>query len=316
VTAFPTADEFINLLLQIFESISTNEKVVINHHESIISYLLPALLHKLQSTSADIRFLALKIFTDIIIQYLNNQSIYEGSSTQISKQSTRQLNDLLTKKLLPSFGIILNDNDPVPLFGLKLLGALLECNTSFVAFLRQQDLINILLQFYEAGHKRLNRHTIQIVKCIVESDETTLHDLNVFGITEKTSMIIVNMLAKKQDWCFDILLDITSAIIFKINEAVSMQNTPNPDIVQAIETILGAFEPSMELINPYYDTNVVDRASQCLLGILQITGIKGLRLQSTIAITEDHFNFLLPAMKITNRPIQKRILKCIYWALS
>ena len=54
-----------------------------------------------------------------------------------------------------------------------------------------------LLEYYEAGHKRLNRHTIQIVKSIVESDETTLTDLNQFGITQSTSMIIINMLAKK-----------------------------------------------------------------------------------------------------------------------
>lgn len=46
-------------------------------NEPILNFMLKVLLSKINSKSADIRFLSLKIFTDIIIQYLNDESIYD-----------------------------------------------------------------------------------------------------------------------------------------------------------------------------------------------------------------------------------------------
>lgn len=66
-------------MLLIVESISSNQKILMQLAESIITVLLPVLLLKtknysfealgasLGSASADIRFLSLKIFTDIVI---------------------------------------------------------------------------------------------------------------------------------------------------------------------------------------------------------------------------------------------------------
>ncbi|MFS8160460.1 MAG: hypothetical protein ACMG6E_09695 [Candidatus Roizmanbacteria bacterium] len=113
--------------------------------DPILSFMLPVLLSKIKSDSADIRFLSLKIFTDIIIQYLHDDSIYDlkgGSDQQINsdgnnvKVSTKQINDLILKNLFPSFSIILADNDPVPLFGLKLLSAIIDRNPVFVPLLK------------------------------------------------------------------------------------------------------------------------------------------------------------------------------------
>ena len=49
-------------------------------NEPILNFMLKVLLSKTKSESADIRFLSLKIFTDIIIQYLNDDSIYDVKS--------------------------------------------------------------------------------------------------------------------------------------------------------------------------------------------------------------------------------------------
>ena len=69
-------------MLLIVESISSNQKILMQLAEPIITVLLPVLLLKtknyslealgspgasLGSASADIRFLSLKIFTDIVI---------------------------------------------------------------------------------------------------------------------------------------------------------------------------------------------------------------------------------------------------------
>jgi hypothetical protein len=89
----------------------------------MINYLLPIILSKVKSPSADIRFLSLVIFQEIIIQYVGDDSIYDvkggvednGSNVRVS---TKQINDLIVKSLMPLFGLIFSDNDPMPLKGL------------------------------------------------------------------------------------------------------------------------------------------------------------------------------------------------------
>ncbi len=54
--------------------------------EPILTFLLPVLLSKIKSESADIRFLSLKIFTDIITQYLNDDSIYSLRGDDVYSQ--------------------------------------------------------------------------------------------------------------------------------------------------------------------------------------------------------------------------------------
>jgi len=49
-------------------------------NEPILNFMLKVLLSKINSKSADIRFLSLKIFTDIIIQYLNDDTIYDSKN--------------------------------------------------------------------------------------------------------------------------------------------------------------------------------------------------------------------------------------------
>ena len=78
VDIFPGAEEFLNALLLIVESISSSQKLLLQLYDPILTTMLPTLLTKTKSESADIRFLSLKIFTDILIQYINDESIYGG----------------------------------------------------------------------------------------------------------------------------------------------------------------------------------------------------------------------------------------------
>jgi hypothetical protein len=50
----------------IAESLAKHNKLLITHHKDIIDTLLPVLVKKIESPSADIRFLSLKLFTDYI----------------------------------------------------------------------------------------------------------------------------------------------------------------------------------------------------------------------------------------------------------
>lgn len=101
----------------------------------------------------------------------------------------------------------------MPLFGLRLLSAIIERNTKFVVLLKQFNLFNTISEFYSVNHPKLNRHTIMILKSMVESKEMSFQELGQLRIIDKTNLIIKDMLANKQEWCIEILLDIIHEIL-------------------------------------------------------------------------------------------------------
>jgi len=158
---FSVLDEVRRALFLIAESLAKHNKLLITHHKDIIESLLPVLVKKIESPSADIRFLALKLFTDYITQYLCEEKIYNSEE---NNDTTQAINELILKKLFTHYGKILSDKDPMPLFGLKLLSVIVERNSAFVAILKRLQLIGILMEYFSVGHSKFNTFTVKIVK--------------------------------------------------------------------------------------------------------------------------------------------------------
>lgn len=59
-------DDFRRALFLLAESIAKNNKILVTQNKDIIEHLLPVLIKKIESDSADVRFLSLKLFTDYI----------------------------------------------------------------------------------------------------------------------------------------------------------------------------------------------------------------------------------------------------------
>ncbi len=65
-----------------------------------------------------------------------------------SSATTKMINEVILKHLLPKYGFILSDVDPLPTFALKLLSTITECNLAFVAVLHKLKLLPHLLDYY------------------------------------------------------------------------------------------------------------------------------------------------------------------------
>lgn len=52
----PTLDEFRTCLFQILESMAKNNKILMNNSKDIMENLLPVIVKKIESESADVRF--------------------------------------------------------------------------------------------------------------------------------------------------------------------------------------------------------------------------------------------------------------------
>jgi len=64
---------------------------------------------------------------------------------QENTQTTQVLNELILKKFLANYGLIVTDQEPMPLYGLKLLSVILERNAAFVIILKKLQLTAVLL---------------------------------------------------------------------------------------------------------------------------------------------------------------------------
>lgn len=99
------------------------------------------------SENADTRFNSLKLFTDILIQYLNEEAVYDLNG---SKPSAKIINEIIIKKLLPNIEYILNNQDPIPLYGLKLFSIIFGKNSQFIVKIKQDKTINIFLDYFNS----------------------------------------------------------------------------------------------------------------------------------------------------------------------
>ncbi len=73
-------------------------------------------------------------------------SIYNARNS--ASAASKTINELILKQLLPRYGFILSDTDPLPTFGLKLLSTIVECNLAFVGVLHKLKLVGHILDYY------------------------------------------------------------------------------------------------------------------------------------------------------------------------
>ena len=62
----------------VLEQMAKNSKLLMSNSKDILESLLPVVVKKIESESADVRFQSLKIFTDFITQYLCDEKIYNS----------------------------------------------------------------------------------------------------------------------------------------------------------------------------------------------------------------------------------------------
>ena len=151
------------------------------------------------------------------------------------------------------------------MFGLKLLSAIIERNPRGMIPLIK-TLIPTLSSYYELNHPRLNRHTIKLIKSLVENKEISFKDMLSLKILENTQTMISSMLKNRQEWSLELMLYILHDILSQLNDTV--KNKQEMSIVQHIDEIFNNFESCVQLLSLQFDVQIVEKASQCLIQML------------------------------------------------
>ena len=259
-------EEFQRVLILILESLSSNPKALSANAEVLFSNLLPELLMQQRNPSSQTRFMCLKIFSDILITMLTDDAIYDPNSSKVYTQSA---NELITKSLLPLYSQLLADEEPIPLYAIKLLSVVLEQIPQMVSVLHRLNLVGLVIQDFHADSRRLNAHLVKSVKKIVESKELSLADFQRFGLVEKVGTVMEMVQQKDQDWCIESLLNIVYELLFCTADLLRKENS---------ETTLAFAEPLVNwfpLCVKFMTTgelSVKERSMHCVALMLQLYG--------------------------------------------
>ena len=161
------------------------------------------------------------------------------------------------------------------------------------------------------NHANLNKHTIIIVEALMEAKELSFAELREFRIIDKTYQLIKTMLTNKKEWCIELLLDINHHLLSRFNEVVK---TREREIARHIDDIFSNFDIFVQLLSEHFEIAIIEKASQCLIQMLQLYA-QCQEKKREIFFVETHMQYLIRALECEKKTIQKRVLKCIYWAL-
>jgi hypothetical protein len=293
--AFP--DDIKSEFLIIIENLVSHTKVLASHSELVISVMLPSLISMQFITDTDIKLRCLKVLSDIIIPYMYDTEIYDPNN--ITKPSTKMMNEFLVQLLIPHYKIILQDKTPVSLFGMKLLSAIVERCNAFVAILYRQNLISKILDNFEGTHK-LNLHLLKLVKKIIESKETPLHDLERIQFSKR--LVSVLNYSLEQDWCIDIVLDMLYDYLFIISDTYRSEGE---EILNLTSSILHSLDHCAEILGSDEDS-LSDKSTHCIILLLKLYN------KFIIADSSDYLQALCEILKNKKVTLHAISLKIIY----
>lgn len=126
----------------------------------------------------------------------------------------------------------MTDQEPMPLYGLKLLSVILERNPAFVIILKKLQLTPVLLDYFQAGHTKFNAFTVKIVRAMVASREIQIEELIQHDIVGKLNKIMLDVVTNNAEWASDHLLIIMNEILHLAAEL--KKNDSNSKVPQQV----------------------------------------------------------------------------------
>ncbi|XP_024394414.1 serine/threonine-protein kinase RUNKEL [Physcomitrium patens] len=188
-SSFQGQDEFQSTLLQIVEVLSQQSTTLLAHPDTFIARVLPSLavLYE-KNTDGDMRFLCLKVFFDILVVFLDDISStnitgdHQSSTTASGALRREKLEVIVKQHFLPMYPILLQDEDPLPMYAQKLLVMLLDLKCIQVEDILQLKLISQFFEFLQSDLASINLHNVRLCLYLASSpkvDSKLLSDLRI-----------------------------------------------------------------------------------------------------------------------------------------
>ena len=249
---FPGHQEFRGGVLALLETLSQCAPTLLQMPEAVAGHLLPALADMLgrPDSSADGRFLALKLTCDTLLPLLLDlgggpevgspraTSVVDGvegvsggargnqgqSNARADAHTRRKLSTLLRDDLLPLCPTLLADEDPIPLYALKLLGGALEADRGMCAEVVDLGLAPRFFEFLSLEHTNNNVHNVRLCLVLAESRSVPMASLCAYAAGEKVAAVLSYAHENAVEPFMEPALGICRALLTRAAEAQQLED--------------------------------------------------------------------------------------------
>ncbi|KAK3741683.1 hypothetical protein QZH41_009241, partial [Actinostola sp. cb2023] len=300
--AGPTAAEDLTyVVLSVVECITQHPPLLLEYAVPISDHILPVLIELVQSANGNTRVLCFRLFSEII-----------------------------SEKLLPQYHIILQDQNPLPAYGLKLLSSLVErCPDSLQAFL-DQDLVSSLLQIVNShsheGNASMTQTIVDLLRNVLVTKDVDMAVLYQQGLIDAVKSLFLDVPTLLNDIDQDDtgipilhLLDTLYVILRYVSKEVrhalherSKGSTESDSLNQAAEVLLMNTKPIADVTGVLIsflgneDSKVQEGACKNLYLMAELFG--GLYEES---MSPDNVKYLATALERQDDVMRKQLLRIV-----
>uniref|UniRef100_A0A7S0S6G9 Protein kinase domain-containing protein n=1 Tax=Chlamydomonas leiostraca TaxID=1034604 RepID=A0A7S0S6G9_9CHLO len=218
--------EFRTTLMHVLEAICQQTELVLLHHQAMLDHMLPALCEVVGSNSenGDLRFFCLRMVSEVLQLFLMDGELYGVPGAPTADQqtgiATAAIDALLTQSVLPLIPRLLRDDDPMPLYALKLLGGLLEVKPAYVQSVEAMGLASQFFEFLSLEHSNNNVHNIRLCRQIIAAGTMPVPHLVQMQVAEKVAAVLEYAAANNVEPFLEPALELCHAIIARDSKEV------------------------------------------------------------------------------------------------
>ncbi|KAL3147840.1 hypothetical protein ABBQ32_002563 [Trebouxia sp. C0010 RCD-2024] len=274
VTDLAGIADFQAVLLQCLDALCQFSEQVVTHHKAVAAHLLPALAAAVgrPGESRDTRFLCLKLLCDVILHFLLETDLYSApqqthppASGKAGQTQRDSLKAVVSDAVLPLIPAVLQEEDPMPLYALKLLVVLLDTHPSWALHLQRLNLIPRFFEFLSLEHSNNNVHNIRLCRLVIANADISSQDLADMRVAEKVSAV----LAYSNENAVEPFLEPVVALSQALLEKDQQDMHRNMDEAGTTDALLPAIPILLEL-SSHSEAAVACTSAQCLAMLMEM----------------------------------------------
>ncbi|MQL74265.1 hypothetical protein Taro_006617 [Colocasia esculenta] len=270
-------------LLRILEAVTEEASIIQKETRIFTKQILPSLIMLYRGNKdGDARFLCLKILFDSMVVFLNE--VFDASTA--GYETMKDLKTLTDICFLPLYPIMIEDEDPMPMYAQKILIMLIEFKYVKISDILDLKTVSQCFEFLLGDLSGVNVNNVKLCLALAsapEMDTKILHQLRVVG---KIGNLLEFVNAKGMEDFLLPTLGLCKAFIFHgvgskkalaysndpallINGAMDMNIMDQQLYIRDITDLSCNVGVFLELIG-YPDQDVADLASECTVLLLKI----------------------------------------------
>ena len=243
-------------------------ELLLQHYEVILSNLLPAVCTVVTSPaeSGDTRFLCLRLVSEVTQLYLMDSELYGAGPSGSGSGGGRGvaadvIDSLLRDTILPTIPRLLQDEDPMPLYALKLLGGLLEVNPGYVANVESMGLSSQFFDFLSLEHANNNVHNIKLCRQVIHAGRMSTQELLRLQVADRVAAVVNYAAQNNVEPFLEPVLELSHTL---------MQRRPIDQQLQQLTAVFLDQAANFLELCAHLDTNIGRSAASCVLDLVEI----------------------------------------------